>query len=295
MPHFTWTYVGGVGDNHHVGLFHGKRTGHVLIHCDRRVIVVDFSVLEDKTYSFFINEELCEVRLERRGDRFYYTFHINTEVDTPRNKARKQIERKHWKQTLLFFAGFLGLTLLVMLGIQWFYSPGKRADDHSALLAREGRQTTATVRIDSLASPPVLTYHFIAGNQAYDGRRDLDFSIPSRLLNGMPVQSGDEFQVSYLPRKPDIHQLEYQLPSDQQVARYKQRALDRHLELHPDEMAAMVRCSLEVAFALKGVAALADFYFQEKSPSENFHHNRLSFSRLIRDLPFQEKVKEECY
>ena len=114
MPNFHWTYVEGEGRTTKVGLFHGKKNGHVMIHCNAKVIIIDFNVRESKTYSFFINQELCEIELERKGDKFYYHFHINEEADTPLNRERKARERKFWRQALIFM-GALALFIVLVL------------------------------------------------------------------------------------------------------------------------------------------------------------------------------------
>ena len=92
MSQFNWTYLAPSGKKHHVGLFHGENTGHVMIYCNSKVVLVDFKVRETKSYSIFIEEELCEIGIERKADRFVYGFDINKEADTPLNRKRKAID-----------------------------------------------------------------------------------------------------------------------------------------------------------------------------------------------------------
>ena len=62
-----------------------------------KILIIDFKVRETKSYSFFIDEELCEINITRTNDKFIYTFEINKTVQTPLNAKRKKREKKHEK------------------------------------------------------------------------------------------------------------------------------------------------------------------------------------------------------
>ncbi len=72
-----WIFVDDHGKKNHVGLYHGTKTGHVLIYCNARVMIIDFNIRQSKTYSFFIEDELCEIKMRRDKDAFEYFFEIN--------------------------------------------------------------------------------------------------------------------------------------------------------------------------------------------------------------------------
>ena len=98
MNHYTWTYIGGAGRNYRVGLFHGNKTGHVLIYVGAKIVTIDFKVFDSKTYTFFIDDELCNIRLERRGSKMFFFFEIDQKTDTPRNRKRKILEHRYLRQ-----------------------------------------------------------------------------------------------------------------------------------------------------------------------------------------------------
>ncbi len=56
MSQITWTYVDDDGYSHNVGLFHGDNSGHLVVYCNSRIVVIDLKVLTSKNYSFFIDE-----------------------------------------------------------------------------------------------------------------------------------------------------------------------------------------------------------------------------------------------
>ena len=123
MAQMNWVYLDNRGGRHRVGLYHGDQSGHVMLHCNMRVVQIDFSVKETKMYSFFIEDELCEVTLEVQPDgRFGYDFQVNKNVDTPRNRERKADNRRDNRQVAWFVAGFVALLAVVFFGLKWYGS-----------------------------------------------------------------------------------------------------------------------------------------------------------------------------
>ncbi len=114
-----WTYLDDFGGRYHVGLYHGNRTGHLLIYCNGRVVVIDFNVLKTKKYSFLISDDLCDLHVEQSEGRFAYGLEINHEVDTPANRRRRKHERKGMFQGILVIAGMfiiIGVSVFLLLG-----------------------------------------------------------------------------------------------------------------------------------------------------------------------------------
>jgi hypothetical protein len=120
MSQITWTYVDDDGYRHKVGLFHGDNSGHLLVYCNTRIVVIDFSVLASKNYSFFINEELCDIAIEEKDGKFSYGFTIDQVTDTPRNRGRRKMIRSQTQYSLMFgVAFFLVIIALVWLVLQF--------------------------------------------------------------------------------------------------------------------------------------------------------------------------------
>ena len=115
MSQMTWTYVDDDGYPHKVGLFHGNNSGHLMVYCNTRIVVIDFNVLKSKNYSFFINEELCDISIEEKDGKFAYGFDIDKVTDTPRNRGRRKMIRSENKYSLLFAACFV----LVIAALVW--------------------------------------------------------------------------------------------------------------------------------------------------------------------------------
>lgn len=118
MSQMTWTYIGDNGARHRVGLFHGDNTGHLLVYCNARIVVIDFGVRVSKNYSFFINDELCDIAVEEKEGKFSYGFRIDQITDTPRNRGRRKMIRDEIRISLIvavIFILFVGAVVYWLL------------------------------------------------------------------------------------------------------------------------------------------------------------------------------------
>ncbi len=292
MNRFNWTYLADFGKKHHVGLMHGAESGHLLIYCDSKIILIDFKVLDDKTYTFFIDDQLCEIAIERKNGQFYYGFEINKKADTPRNRLRKKIEKRHLKQSLLFLASII---LIISTFTYFMVNKGQEtsvADYHQSILRNNGKEGEA--RIMKVSSSEI-TYFYIVNGQSYSAEtKSKDPSIVV-LENGMPMEEGDEFVVTYATNNPNLNKIDYNRPTKKQINRYRERAINQHLSLNPQTDSIRAICLVDLAYETKGVQGLADIYFQKADPKENPRNNKNTYGRLVRDVPFQNKISERCW
>jgi len=293
LNHYTWTYVAGEGRNYKVGLFHGSKTGHVLIYVGSKIVTIDFGVRDSKDYALFIEDELCHIKLERRGSEMYYFFEIDKKADTPRNRARNAMERKFAKQ--LFIALFAFVALIAAFVIWNPFTKQGSLEKEEQLLLVQGRETEGRVLVQNTAAQPTVTYHFVANNRGYTAPSHLEVQPLILLSNGMPLESGDEFTVLYAASRPDVNRILFNRPTERQLEIYRQRAAEKHARLHPEEAPPIVACMVKVAQQLYGVGGIANFYFQDARPETNTQHNQNTFLRMTRDLPFQKRVEKDCW
>ena len=117
MSQFTWTYIGDNGYRHRVGLFHGDNTGHLMIYCNMRIVVIDFNVTSTKNYSFFIEDELCDIAVEEEKGKFKYGFKVDEITDTPRNRGRRKMIRTEHRQTALVALSFVVVLSVILIWV----------------------------------------------------------------------------------------------------------------------------------------------------------------------------------
>lgn len=291
MAQFNWTYLSDTGRRHNIGLFHGDRTGHLLVHCNSRIVLIDFHVLQSKMYTFFIDDELCEIQLEKKENRFYYGFNINKEADTPKNRERRATEKMHLRKGLALL-GFLVLFVSIIF-FSLRYHNGRYASTQTENLLTNGPTGEAVARISLPANERSadIHYNYVADGRIYGGTTHLDTTAPSYKI---PLQSGDEFVVRYALRQPKVHEIDFSHLSERQTARYRQRARQQHRQLHPELSADRIDCVLDVLFQAGGIAAYADVYFQDYPPSRNIHHNRETYEALITDPAVARQLSRKC-
>ena len=262
-----------------------------MIYCNSKVVLIDFKVRETKSYSIFIEEELCEIGIERQKDRFVYGFDINKEVDTPLNRVRKATDKKHLKQGVGFLA-VLGVLVFIAVMVLGKLGNGSGKPSLAALLAASGKETNAKV---FLSDPDKATYNFVANGKVYSEKTAYELGIDIILENGMPLEDGDEFLVKYSSQKPEYHKIHFNRPTAKQINIYETRATEKYQELHPNESLEYCDCLTDVAYDLDGINGFAKFYLQDQDYYENPRYNKDSFHRLVRSVPFQKEVEKRCW
>ncbi len=308
MAQLGWVYLDPHGGQHRIGLYHGDKTGHLLIHCNMRVIQVDFSVKESKSYSFFIEDELCELSIQKEHGFYSYEFTTNRKVDTPLNRLRKAEDRRNLKY-VLWFAGGLALIIGgVFWGLHRFdkWQEGKGFMENSllsaealtsqGLLAAQGKKAVAQLFFDTQRKERKVFYTFTTADSV---RTTGQFKVPKEgafiLPTGFPLSDSDAFRVTYLPNNPRVHRVEFDAPTGPTITRYLQLAQSMEQQNHPEDSPERSACVVLSAAAKSDWPILAHFIFQGKLPDENTRNNRDTYLRMTRDPDFEAMIKQECW
>ena len=111
----SWFLYGDNGKQYRIGMLHGPKSGHLLVYYNNRILIIDFKILDSKTYSFVIDDELVELSISRQPKRFEYAFKINEDVETPKNIQRRLRKKKNKIGAIIFgvfgIGGIIGLIL----------------------------------------------------------------------------------------------------------------------------------------------------------------------------------------
>ncbi|MCS6929565.1 MAG: hypothetical protein NZM43_08730 [Saprospiraceae bacterium] len=307
MAQVSWIFLDDFGGRHRVGLYHGDRSGHLLIYCDARIVQVDFSVKESRTYSFFIEDELCEVSIQREKAGFSYGFRVNKQVDTPRNRQRRAAERRNWWGVAAMSGGLIVVIwAAVSLLMHWDTQQKQRrwADaftfplsaQEKRRLNREGHVSLAHFFITYENQQRLVCYSFATqDNRLMIGR----FWVPDTglilLPTGFPIHDRDAFKVQYLPDDPSVHRVLFEEPAPETIAAYLDLAARVQHAAYPNHRFARSRCIAQVALEEKGWPVLANFIFQTASAAQNPRHNRESYLRLVREPALARRMERECW
>lgn len=307
MAQIGWIYLDNAGGRHRVGLYHGDRSGHLMIHCDLRVVQIDFSVKETRVYSFFVEDELCEVGVYKEKEGFTYDFKVNKEVDTPRNRVRRAEEKRNRGYMALMILGMAVFIGLAVSGLLW-YNRQQDAKRRASLgvssgitpelalrLTAEGRDTAASLFIIREARERKVLYTFTTADaRQVTGKMSVADTGLILLPSGFPLSDRDAFTVRYLPANPQVNQLDFSRPTPRTLAGYAQMAAEAEARAHPEAEARRHDCMVRLTLREKGWQGLADLIFQNTPPEKNTAHNRDSYLRLMREPDFARKVQVEC-
>ena len=293
MNRFHWTYVDSTGRKNQIGIVHfPQKSGHLLIYINKKISTVDFKIFESKTYTFFIEGEMCEISVEKKGDQYFYGFDINKEADTPHNRMRKERDRKHFWQTMLLIAG-----LAAIIGAVIFFNTRKNTQHYQ----KEALSLTAT---NSIAVPSKLfwegndvsvSYSFVADNQVIERTTSKAVLATAATALGLSIDNGAEFMLLYAPHNPQIHRLDWTQPSPFQIQKYIEQAIQKEMKIQTGNDSTQVACHVQMAYQLHGLPALAHYLHQDIPISQNPQFNSDAYKRMVRAVPFQKAIEKDCF
>ncbi len=296
MAQYRWSYTGLHGKRYIVGLFHGPKTGHLMIYVNSKIVQIDFKVFEEKMYSFFLEEDLCEISIKKKNGGYAYDFQINKEADTPLNRKRKALNKVNRNRIIAMFAGLVVfLAIIISFGISQKRKKEREKERYlQEMLARKNVVSTAT--IDSVkwdGNQASFYFKFNEGEFQRSRIVSIDKTSMDLYTQGLPVLKGDEFMVSYYPWN-DSTSLKLDEPTNLQLANYMYRAFEQEQKNQSHLTEEELRCRVKCAFRVSGLPGLADVYFQNETSESNPWHNELTYNKLVRDIPFQEAFNEYC-
>jgi hypothetical protein len=104
MAQQVWTFYDRSGTLHTFGIYHGEDSGHVMAYLDNAIMILDFKILDNKTYSFYYDEELLHFKIVKKGDFYEYKLENDLNAPTPLNEKNKLETRQERKIIMLLFA-----------------------------------------------------------------------------------------------------------------------------------------------------------------------------------------------
>lgn len=289
MAQFQWTVLGVTGKKYNVGLYHGDKSGHLLVHCNGNILVTEFYVKETKNYSFFLDDELYELLVEKHETQFGYSLNPNKTADTPMNRQIWKRDRKNLLQAIVFFGGFFLLIIGLAFAIPKWQSSSLEKDKQR-LLETKGHYTTARFMIDS--TDLSIQYFYVAGEKSFSKKL---LKNKDEQLTVLPLENGDEFELKYFKDSPTLHEILWNKPTEKQIVKYKNRTGEVHQTLHSDFSKNKISCEVGLAFQIDSIRGLAYLFYQNVEEIENAVFNKKSYLRFIRNEPFRKLAAENCW
>ncbi len=276
-----WTFIDNKSKQHRIMLVHSTKSGKLLIHYNYKTIVLyDLEVLKSTKYSFFIDDELCEVHVIRNLQAYTYHFFVNKEANTPLNQARKRIDTRDKKYTWIFVTVLFSL-VGIFVYFSRFLSEQRDRERLELLYTNYAQNTTATVEKVDFST---VAYRF----QTADGRIFSATIAPCYV----PWIAKDTFSLRYVVINPVLHRVD--TTHFDWTARQRMFETVRLMQqsAHPEQDIVYINHLLHTAYDLHGLEGWKHIFFQTASP-EISPYNQDTYLKMVRDDAFQAKLKEK--
>jgi hypothetical protein len=199
----TWTIAGNHNHRFIVRLMHSTDSGNLLLYCNKDLLYFDTNVVNSSKYSFFLDEELCEVHLDRQGGFFHYSFQINKNAATERNNTRKIMDKKYKKQMYSFFGG---LAIMVILGlVAGRYMDAWKYKKHGEEFRKIADSVTYVI-LNTSDNGSTYVYHF----KHEDKSR---YKLPNNLKDGAA------YKIYYFENSPNSSWIDFEAPVEDTTER----------------------------------------------------------------------------
>ncbi|MFK7935870.1 MAG: hypothetical protein AB8G22_20320 [Saprospiraceae bacterium] len=285
MNQLTWTFVDDFGKRNVVGVGHSAESGNLVIYCNSNIILIDFKILEDYDYSFFIGDELVNFSIQKEAaSKFSYSCEINKKADTPRNRFRKKEDKKHWKQVLALVGGLITFVLLCSFGAIYLNQKATYQDS-TTLLANAGR--VGVVRIVADYEKQELIHQYVANGKPFSKKIALTSTSPITFENGLLLDKEASFQIKYLPANPYLYEVNYSRPADNYLKKLLTQAVELQTQLHPNRPMDYHKCLVELAYYQQQLSGIITILNQQQ--------NATTYRRLIKGVTFQNALAKRCW
>ena len=74
MSESRWTFYDPQAGTQTLGIYHGDKSGHVVVYHNSNVVIIDFEIFQTKTYSIQFNNSLITLSIEQEGSGYGYSF-----------------------------------------------------------------------------------------------------------------------------------------------------------------------------------------------------------------------------
>jgi hypothetical protein len=111
MAQITWQYINKQDTAYFVSLYHGDKSGHLLLYSGKQIISIDFSIKANKTYSFLLGEELMECKILFNNAKPTYKL-FNT-VSKSEIYTHENYPKRHIFKAIGLIVGLLLVSMLV--------------------------------------------------------------------------------------------------------------------------------------------------------------------------------------
>lgn len=286
----SWVYAGKL-KRHTIELAHAPASNKVYIRLNGIALYEEVINPNErlKTFSFFVDDELCQVTIEKVDNHFEYRF-ASPERSTSTTSKRRRLK------DLLFIVGIITIFAGIVggLGVPFVYQAL-----HTQQLNRNldfgGMVTTAYLQLTPQTGDYYLTdYTYRAGLHQLTTQKKI--SLQDSSLMALQTMFGKQAELSvealYAATEPATHRLLLAQPSGKQIETYRQAARKVCQTLQWEgiagnyEQEVFCDCLLTYFFTHYDIEGYAWLYNAKKTPAENATYNEQSVTKFMtKSLP----------
>lgn len=251
---------------------------------------------KNKSFSFFVDEELCIVDIVFDNQQYSYNF-TSPEYSTSKlSKQKKQNEKK--------IAAAFALVSILFFGIfLYFVFNFINANKSNISYKKGGLSTIATI----IYSQTKLAKTYNSGNKKIQINADTHYSFSvnnnlyyggintNNLAGSFSINPNDEFMVFFDPNNPNKHQLMLNMPSNSQINKFKQAArstcvLQNLNNFNYDTLAVAQYCTCLSYYAYEnyGIDGLQNMNAEGLTPLQNKNYNSLTYKAFLKQKTMNE-------
>lgn len=309
MHQESWIYRGKVR-KHLVQLLHDFSKGTLLLTLDGFQLSEEQLKAEEdaKKLRFFIDGELFEIDVIRKGKKFLYKFTPHVYSTSKVGKKRKKAAK--W-ELISVNTGIAIVSIGLLIAALYFSFYHQNA---APALSLGGITTTATIEEINAKQKHVLKqesgktkilngnirYKFKVSDEVYYGDTYLYKKIDHYYLaqTGLPIQTGDEFMVLYDPNNPNVNKILFDRPSPQKLEQYQLTAREACLRNVPsnipsDKDLSYCECLRAYLFQQYDLEALAHIIHQATRKTRFEDFNEETYPKFM-SQERQEEIVQTC-
>ena len=111
MAQLNWTYYSLSGIPYTIDMYHGEESGHVMLFINSNIILIDFKIKKSKDYSFYIENQLIEFKINKENNAFDYK--VIPKLPVPTEDQKEKFVSAHFWLPLILFIIVVNLILLL--------------------------------------------------------------------------------------------------------------------------------------------------------------------------------------
>jgi len=295
MHQERWLY-NGVVKQHYIQLNHFFSDEMVTIRLNGELLYHELHSLnqENKSYHFFIDNELCEINVARDGNDFVYHFTSHNYSTSKTGKARKFRDyAEEWGVGAGIAAVFLFILCPLTYYLLNYYQSSQNLDlggmMTTAIITKIGVEEAEkhTTRGTIYKLTDNVRYKFEVNGLYYYGDIDLKPTKTGGFVtpNGLPLQEGGEFEVLFSGLNPTKNRILFEKPTSIQTAKYKELADENCLHNPPNDVdttyySQFCECMNYHVYLHYGLEGLANVFAKNMPRHHHIPYNRQTFEKM---------------